>query len=268
MLRLLRLVTFLAVAACGTGDDTAIVVATTTSVDDSGLLDVLVPAFEAAHPDVMVRVIAVGSSEAFEMGRRKDADLLITHNAWEDAQFVMRGHGTESSTIMYNHFVVVGPESDPAGVRQATSASDALLRIANTGATFLTRGDSSGTHAKEMFLWRRAEFQPDPATHEWYVESGVGMGDLLRIAGERGAYTLADRATFLTIGATTDLVVLYGEVSELLYNPYAATLVAGASHPEEAGTFYRWLRSDDGQQAIEDFRTENQEAPLFHPARR
>jgi tungstate transport system substrate-binding protein len=254
--------------SCRADGDTSIVVATTTSVEDTGLMEALIPVFTEAHPDLSVRTVAVGSGEAFELGRRKDADLLITHSGWDEAQFVMAGHGAQSSTIMYNHFAIVGPESDPAGVRMASDAADALKRIANANATFLTRGDSSGTHQKELGLWQEAQFAPHADAHPWYVESGVGMGDLLRVAGERRAYTLTDRATFLETGTATGLVVLFDDESDLLYNPYAATLVAGARHAEAAETFYQWLRSAQGQNAIRAFGREQYQRPLFVPAAR
>ena len=231
-------------------------------------MDALVPAFEAANPGMRVRTLAVGSGEAFALGRSKDVDLLITHAGWEEAQFVMQGYGAQSSTIMYNHFVIVGPESDPASVRQASDVLDALKRIANAGATFFTRGDSSGTHLKEKALWEEAQFAPHADAHPWYVESGVGMGDLLRVAGERAAYTLTDRATFLTVGAGTGLVVLFDDEGDLLYNPYTATLVAGAKHPQAAGVFYEWLRSVEGQNGIGAFGREQYQRPLFVPAAR
>jgi tungstate transport system substrate-binding protein len=257
-----------AAASCGADGESSIVVATTTSVEDSGLMDALVPAFEAAHPGVSVRTLAVGSGEAFALGRSKDADVLLTHSGWDEAQFVMQGHGAQSTTIMYNHFVIVGPEPDPASVRQATDAPDALKRIASAEAPFLTRGDSSGTHMKEMLLWREAQFAPSADAHAWYVESGVGMGDLLRVAGERGAYTLTDRATFLTAGAGSGLVVLFDDEGDLLYNPYRATLVAGARNAEAAGLFYDWLRGADGQNVIGAFGREQYQRSLFVPAAR
>ena len=253
-------------AGCRAEGDSSIVVATTTSVEDSGLMDALVPAFEAAHPGTSVRTVAVGSGEAFALGRSKDADILITHSGWDEAQFVMQGYGAQSATIMYNHFVIVGPEADPAGVRQASGAPDALKLIANAGATFLTRGDSSGTHAKELALWEEAQFAPHATAHPWYVESGVGMGDLLRVAGERGAYTLTDRATFLTVGTGSGLVVLLDDEDAVLYNPYAATVVSGNRHPQAAGAFYDWLRSVDGQNTIGAFGREQYQRSLFVPA--
>lgn len=255
-------------AACGGApgiDTTPVVLATTTSVEDSGLLDVILPAFAAEHPEYTVQPVAVGSGEAIEMGRRKDADILLTHAPWQEAMFVATGAGTESITIMHNHFVIVGPPSDPARVRDAANVGDALRRIADAEAMFLTRGDSSGTHLKERGLWTEAMVEPEPGMNAWYVESGVGMGDLLRVAAERAAYTLSDRATFLSNARTDGLVILFDDESDALYNPYTATLVAGAAHPEGARALYDWLRGP-GQAVIARVGVEQYGRPLFVPA--
>ena len=246
-------------------DRQAIVLATTTSVEDSGLLDELLPAFAEVHPEIEVRKVAVGSGEALAMGRRKDADLLITHAPWEEAQFVMAGHGERSIPLMYNHFVLVGPDSDPANVRGATDVIEALRRIAETESPFLSRGDSSGTHRKELGLWQEVRIFPNADAGGWYMESGVGMGDLLRVAAERNGYTLADRATMLRLGGQTGLVILFDDESDALYNPYTAIPVTGAANAEAARVFAEWLVGP-GQEIIAGFGVEEYGRPLFIPA--
>ena len=268
MVRRTRSLLLALLVACGGAPEretTPVVLATTTSVEDSGLLDAILPAFEAAHPELTVQPVAVGSGEAIAMGRRRDADILLTHAPWQEAMFVATGAGTESITVMYNHFVIVGPPSDPADVRGAAGVGDALRRIAEAEAEFLTRGDSSGTHLKERGLWAEAMVDPVPGMNPWYVESGVGMGDLLRVAAERGAYTVSDRATFLTNTASGALAILFDDEGEALYNPYTATLVAGATHADGARALYDWLRGP-GQAVIADVGVQQYGRPLFVPA--
>lgn len=255
----------IACADRGATDTRAIVVATTTSVEDSGLLDVLLPAFAEANPEIEVRTLAVGSGEALEMGRRKDADLVIVHAPWDEAQFVIGGHGERRIQIMYNHFVIAGPESDPANVRGATDVVDAFRRIAETESPFLSRGDSSGTHRKELGLWQEVAVTPNAAAGGWYVESGVGMGDLLRVAAERNGYTLADRATMLRLGEAAGLVILFDDESDALYNPYSAIPVVGAANAEAARVFADWL-AGPAQRIIAEFGVGEHGRPLFTPA--
>lgn len=261
----------LSLASCLGGDSSdevrAIVVATTTSVEDSGLLEAIAPQFHAAHTGYRLRVVAVGSGEALALGRRGDADVLLTHSPAAEMQFVAEGHGMESATVMHNHFMIVGPDSDPAGVRRAATLRDALRSIANEGAMFLTRGDSSGTHLKELELWRLSLPTPPRAGREaWYIESGLGMGDLLRVASERGAYTLTDRATFLANATGFGLDILYDDGSEPLYNPYTITIVAKGTNPDGARAFRAWLLGAAGQAAIAGFGAAPSVRPLFVPA--
>ena len=242
-----------------------VVLATTTSVEDSGLLDVLLPAFAEAHPGIEVRTVAVGSGEALAMGMRRDADLLLTHAPFDEARFMTRGHGERTLAIMYNHFVIAGPDADPARVREATDPVDALRRIAQSGSTFITRGDSSGTHRKELALWQEAELWPHADRDEWYLESGVGMGDLLQVATERNAYTLSDRATMLRLAAPQGLVILYDDEGDDLYNPYAVTSVAQVANAAAAQVLFDWL-AGPAQALIGAFGVEQYGRPLFVPA--
>lgn len=226
--------------------------------------------FAEAHPELRLRVVALGSGEALAMGRRGDADVLLTHAPEAEARFVGDGHGERSTPVMYNRFVIVGPPDDPAKLRAAISINEALRRVATRGVTFLTRGDSSGTHVKELSLWRAAAIAPpDPGTSDWYVEAGLGMGDLLRLAAERRAYTLADEATFLTNVTGDDIVVLYSGDDAELRNPYSVTVVAGARELEGARAFHDWLAGPDGQRAVEAFAAADRFAtPPFTPLTR
>lgn len=253
--------------ACTSAQPEPLVLATTTSVEDSGLLDELIPAFEATHPQYAVRAMAVGSGQAFELGRRGDVDILITHAPAQEREFVQDGHGVEAIPIMHNRFVVVGPPADPAGVSTATSAAEAFLRIASTVETFVSRGDHSGTHTRERAIWRAAGI--DPAAADWYTEAGVGMGDALRYAGERDSYTLSDRATFVVVGPTAGLAVLLDLPGDtLLHNPYSVTAVTNARNPQGAHAFVDWITSAGTQSLIGGYRAGADGIGLFVPATR
>jgi tungstate transport system substrate-binding protein len=238
-----------------------LILASTTSTEDSGLFDVLIPAFEAAHPGTTVKVIAVGSGEALEYGRRKDADVLLVHSPLAEVLFLEAGYGEARHEVMYNDFVIVGPADDPADLRAPMSAAEGLRRIAAAGGPFISRGDSSGTHAKELALWAEAGVRPDP---RWYLEVGQGMGDVLRIASERQAYTLTDRSTYLFLrdGLALDIVL---EGDDILFNPYGVIVVAGARNVEGARAFARWITAPEGQAVIGDFGRERFGRPLFTP---
>ena len=242
---------------------TNLVLASTTSTQDSGLFDVLVPAFEDVHPEINVQVIAVGSGEAMEMGRRGDADLLLVHSPAAEITFMEEGYGLERSPVMYNDFVLVGPEDDPADAASAANAAEALRRIANTESTFISRGDDSGTHAREMSIWNEAGIQPEG---DWYEKSGQGMGATLLIAEELFGYTISDRATYLTLsneGAIT--MPILSEGSTELLNFYHVITIMGAREQEAAQAFADWIISPAGQEVIAGFGIETFGAPLFTP---
>lgn len=169
----------------------------TTSTRDSGLLDAILPAFRA-RTGIVVRVIAVGTGRALELGRRGDVDALLVHDTEAEERFVREGFGRSRRDVMYNDFVIVGPADDPAAVAEAPGAAEALRRIAASGSTFLSRGDDSGTHRAERRLWERAGIDPRPASGTWYRETGGGMGAALNAAAELRAYALADRGTWLS----------------------------------------------------------------------
>lgn len=238
-----------------------LVLATTTSTQDSGLLDVLVPAFEAAHPAYALEVIAVGTGEALRLGQQKDADVLLVHAPEEEAVFVAAGHGVERRDVCYNRFVIVGPAEDPAGVKAAASASDALARIAKRRALFASRGDGSGTHTKERLLWKSAGVEPGGA---WYLVTGQGMGETLKIASEKQAYTLADEATFLAMRDALDLATLFDR-DAALRNQYGVVVVAGARNERGARDFAEWVCGSEGQGLIGRFGIDRFGRPLFTP---
>lgn len=242
----------------------SLILATTTSTQDSGLLDDLLPRFETAT-GIRVKTIAVGSGEALAMGRRGDADVLLVHSKAAEDEFLAGGFGALRLDVMYNDFVLVGPPSDPAGVR-GRPVLDAMRRISGTGVLFASRDDRSGTHARELDLWRQAGV--DPKGKAWYVATGQGMGETARIASEKRAYTLADRGTFLALRKTLDLDVLVeGDVT--LRNSYRVLVVSPRTHPRvrdvAARRFARWLVSEEAQRAIGAFGKERFGQPLFVP---
>jgi tungstate transport system substrate-binding protein len=240
-----------------------LVLASTTSTEDSGLFDVLLPAFEREHPQFQIKLIAVGSGQALALGRRGDADVLLVHSPADEEAFMREGHGTTRVPVMMNDFVLLGPETDPAAVRAATEAADAMRRVASAGAPFVSRGDSSGTHRKELALWRAAGV--DPRGAPWYMEVGQGMGDALRVASERGGYVLSDRGTYLFLAPGLDLSIAF-EGDEALFNPYSVIVVSRARNARGAEAFSRWITAQDAQVLIGSYGVERFGAPLFTPA--
>ncbi len=239
-----------------------LVLATTTSTQDSGLLDELLPAFKE-QSGIDVKVVAVGSGQAIELGRRGDADVLLTHSPEAEARFVADGFARERLPVMHNDFVIVGPSADPASVKQAASAAEALNAMAAGNYPFVSRGDDSGTHQKELALWRRAGVEP---RGEWYLSAGAGMGQTLRIGTEKNAYVLTDRATWLALKGELGSVVLF-EGDEQLLNRYSVMVVSQkrADIQKAAKQFARFLRSPEGRQIISQFGTAKFGQPLFVP---
>jgi len=267
-----------ALAACGSASDsdgetngtseatttiepTRLVLASTTSTQDSGLFDVLIPAFEAAYPEYSVDVIAVGTGEALALGEAKDADVLLVHAKAKEEAFVADGYGTERRDVMYNDFIVVGPASDPAGIAGMTVAADAFAKIATSASGFVSRGDDSGTHTKELSIWKSAAIEP---AGDWYVAAGQGMGDVLKMASEMQAYTLSDRATYLSLKSTLDLEVVV-EGDSALFNQYGVIPVTDATNAGGAQAFADWICSDGGQAVIAAYGVEEYGQPLFIP---
>jgi tungstate transport system substrate-binding protein len=243
-----------------------VILASTTSTQDSGLFDEMIPAFQKAYPWYKVKVIAVGSGEALKLGEKKDADVLLVHSPAAERTFIANGFGKNRKDVMYNDFLVVGPASDPAGVKTASSAVNAFSKM-NTAigagtAKFLSRGDNSGTHSKEKSLWALANVAvPTPGTN--YISTGQGMGECLRMAGEMGGYTLVDRATWLA-NKPTDLVVEF-EGDPNLFNQYGVIEVIGAKQPEGAASFSNWITGPAGQTLIRNFGRVKYGRPLFIP---
>lgn len=249
--------------------------ATTTSTADSGLLDAILPAFEAQR-GAQVEVIAVGTGQALELGARGDVDVVLVHARAREEAFVADGSGVDRRDVMYNDFVIVGPPSDPAAIAAAASAAEAFRAIAATEAPFASRGDESGTHSKELAIWAAAVITP---TQElaWYRSLGQGMGETLITANELGAYTLADRGTWLaTRENLPDLAILFGgetiaaNPDQTLYNPYGVIPVNPAKHPginyELAEQFAAWLTGPETQAVIGAYGQERFGQALFYPS--
>lgn len=243
----------------------SITVASTTSTENSGLFAHLLPQFERAT-GIEVRVVAVGTGQAIDIARRGDADVLLVHHKPSEIEFVENGFGVQRHPVMHNDFVIVGPASDPAGVRRMEQAPEVLAHIAEAGHPFVSRGDDSGTHKKERSLWRAAGIDPVAEGGSWYRETGSGMGATLNTAAAMNAYTLADRGTWIAFNNRRDLELLV-EGDPRLFNPYGAILVNPRRHPHvnaDAGqAFIDWLISPEGQQVIARFRLHGQQ--LFHP---
>jgi len=240
---------------------TDLILASTTSTQDSGLFDVLIPAFEEAHPEYKVNVIAKGTGEALELGQNKDADVLLVHAKAKEEAFVADGYGTKRADVMYNDFIIVGPAADPAGVKGVATAAEALKKISDAGAAFISRGDDSGTHTAEKKLWEGAGVTP---AGSWYNSAGKGMGDVLTMASELAGYTLTDRATYLSMKNELQLeIVCEGDTA--LFNQYGVIPVTDATNMEGAQAFADWIVSDEAQKVIGEYGVEEFGAPLFFP---
>ncbi|MDN7133359.1 substrate-binding domain-containing protein [Halomonas sp. MC140] len=243
-------------------DDDYITLASTTSTENSGLFGAIIPAF-TEKTGIDVRVVAVGTGQAFEIGRRGDADSLLVHDTPGEEQFVADGYATERLNVMYNDFVIVGPSSDPAGISESETVVDALQLIAENESPFASRGDDSGTNRAELRLWEDAGITPQG---EWYRELGSGMGPTLNTAAGMGAYTFTDRATWVAFENPQDLTLLF-EGDEALFNQYGSLLLSAERHPhlkhDLAAQWHAWLVSEEGQQAIADFEVDGQQ--LFFP---
>ena len=249
--------------------------ATTTSTDDSGLLDAILPDFEAKY-NAKVDVVAVGTGQALELGSRGDADVVLVHSRRAEDQFVADGHAKERFDVMYNDFIVVGPKEDPARIAGMTTAKDAFKAIMDAQATFASRGDKSGTNTKELSLWASLNITPT-AEMKWYNALGQGMGETLTFANEQEAYTLSDRGTYLAQKDNLpDLVILVGGNSleenkdKSLLNPYGVMAVNPDKHPgvnfDLATKFVEWITSVEEQQKISDFGKDKFGQPLFYPS--
>ncbi len=242
-----------------------LILATTTSTEDSGLLAYLLPDFERAY-NVKVAVIAVGTGQALQLGRDGNADVLLVHDRAQEDAFMAEGHGARREDVMYNDFVIVGPPDDPANIRGMAGAVQALATVATVQATFISRGDDSGTHSKEEALWKAAGITPSGA---WYISAGQGMDAVLTMAAEQQAYTLSDRATYLARTPEGLALEILVEGDPLLFNPYGVLAVNPAKNPyiqgELANQFIDWLISAPVQEKIGAFGVEKFGMPLFIP---
>lgn len=240
-------------------DAAEIICASTTSTDNSGLFNHILPLFEK-KTGIRVRVVARGTGAAIEMGKRGDADVVFVHAKEEELKAVADGFFVDRHDVMYNDFVIIGPPDDPAWVKGTQSAAGAFQNIAAAQATFVSRGDKSGTHIKELAIWRQAGIEPKG--RKWYLDAGQGMEKTQRVANEKLAYTLTDRGTWLATKDRDRLdlrIVLEGD--PLLFNQYGAMAVNPQRHPQvkyrEAMEFIRWITSGDGQEAIGSFRDQH-----------
>ena len=239
-------------------------VASTTSLDNSGLLAAILPAF-TKKTGVKVQVIAVGTGQALRLGRNGDVDMVLVHHRLAEDRFVAGGHGIGRTEIMYNDFVVVGPAHDPAGIKGAKIAP-ALKKFRSGKGLFLSRGDSSGTHGRERVLWRLAKMAPWKSHPKWYREAGAGMGRTLNMAAELRAYTLTDRGTWLSFRNRRNLAILVAG-DPALHNIYTAIIVNPKRHKhtrvKQAKALITWLLSNDARKRISAFRVGGE--PLFKP---
>lgn len=271
---LLSLFTTACGSAVATSAPQTLRLATTTSTADSGLLEAILPGFEQQY-NAKVEVVAVGTGQALEIGTRGDADVVLVHARAREDKFVADGDGINRQDVMYNDYVLVGPTADPAGIGTATTAKDALARIAQTSAAFASRGDDSGTHTKEKRLWATAGLTPTQE-NGWYLALGQGMGETLQLANEKGAYTLTDRGTWLAQQKNLPhLTLLVGgatiadNTDKALLNPYGVIQVNPEKHPginaPLAAQFITWLTAVETQQLIGDFGRAAYGQPLFYP---
>jgi tungstate transport system substrate-binding protein len=266
----LTLLAALALLACGDDDDSGqsdagtdkgqMILATTTSTQDSGLLDELVPKFED-ESGCSVKTVAVGSGEALELGEKGNADVLLVHSPEAEQLYMDGGHGVSREAVMHNDFIVAGPQDDPAGIKGADSAAEAFTRIAKAEAPFASRADESGTNTKELSIWEAAGIEPKGS---WYIETGQGMGETLTIASQKQAYTLSDRGTYLaTDNLDLDLLV---EGGKDLLNPYHVIVVkAEGTNRACAQDFSNWITSSETQDDIRSFGVADYGEPLFVP---
>jgi tungstate transport system substrate-binding protein len=242
-----------------------IILATTTSTQDSGLLDVLLPIFEK-KTGYFVKTIAVGSGQAMTMGQKGEADVLLVHSPAAEKKFVVEGYGINRRLIMHNDFIIIGPPEDPAKIRGLKSSSEAFKKIASPKALFLSRSDKSGTHVKEMDIWKAAGIKPEG--EKWYQQTGLGMGQTLNVAAEKKGYTLADRGTYLALKKSLGLDILV-EGDAILLNIYHVIEVNPAKWPKVnaagAKAFADFMVSKETQDIIRTFGVEKFGSPLFFP---
>ncbi|HSJ09683.1 MAG TPA: substrate-binding domain-containing protein [Longimicrobiales bacterium] len=259
----LALLLALVTLACEAGGERRrLVLGSTHTLDDSGMLEVIADAFSAAHPRYSLSVVVAGSGEVLAMATNGDLDVLLTHSPDDEAAFIASGRGIARHAVMYNDFVLLGPLADPARADSAADAADALHRIQQQAAPFISRGDDSGTHRKELELWAAAGTVP-----EWdgYVQAGTGMADALRLADQRAAYTLTDRATWEVLRDGLPALRIVHEDDPRLHNQYSVITVEGAAEVDGARAFADWIRGPAAQDLINGFGADRAGRPLFNP---
>ena len=268
-LRALITVAFVAAGAVvnsyGRAEDRSIVVASTTSTEDSGLFAHLLPKFHE-KTGITVRVVAQGTGQALDTGRRCDADVMFVHAKAQEQNFVQKGYGVKRYPVMYNDFVLIGPKSDPAHLKGMTDIAEALLKIKDAKAPFISRGDRSGTYTAELKLWQDAGIDIEKDRGDWYKSVGQGMGAALNIAQASGAYVLSDRGTWINFDNKGELeIVVQGD--KRMFNQYGVMLVNPQKCPDVKAQpgqqFVDWLVSPEGQKAIADYKIDGQQ--LFYP---
>ncbi len=263
--RLFIAATTIAFATASIGQEQFIILQSTTSTQNSGLLDAILPQYQDKY-GIQVRVIAVGTGQALKNAENGDGDVLLVHARPAEEKFVADGHGVERFDVMYNDFVIVGPEADPAGVEGSSNAVAAMQRIAESKARFASRGDDSGTHIAELALWSEAGIDVATASGDWYRETGSGMGATLNTGIGMDAYILTDRATWISFGNKDDYRIVI-EDDPKLFNQYGVILVSPEKHPnvkaEQGQAFIDWLTGAEGQAAIAGFKVDGQQ--LFFP---
>ena len=245
--------------------DPVIVVQSTTSTANSGLYDAILPQFEK-QTGIRVNVVAVGTGQAIKNATRGDGDVLLVHAKAAEEKFVADGWGVDRFDLMYNDFIFVGPDNDPAGLSDATSAVDALIRISSDRALFASRGDNSGTHQKERLLWTSAGIDPTASSGDWYRETGSGMGATLNVAVGMKAYAMTDRATWMSFGNKLGFKIVFDN-DQQLFNQYGIILVNPSRHPhvnaKDGQIFINWMLGEKGQMAIANYTLDGQR--LFFP---
>ena len=262
---LLLLVICFVTSVASADEDSFITLSSTTSTDNSGLLEYLIPKFKD-KTGIDVRVIAVGTGRALQLGERGDADVVLVHHKTSEETFIDKGFGIHRRDVMYNDYIIVGPKNDPANIKELKHAADAFKIISQSKVPFISRGDDSGTHKKEVELWSMAQVDAAKYSGDWYREAGAGMGATLNIANGMNAYTMTDRGTWLSFKNRDDLALLF-ENDPPLFNQYGVILVNPKRHGhikyQQAKQFSDWLISSEGQQAIADFTLQDQQ--LFFP---
>jgi len=262
---LLVLIAVIGLVAPAAAEDKSIVVASTTSTQDSGLFGYLLPLFKA-KTGIDVKVVALGTGQALDTARRGDADVVFVHAKSAEEKFLAEGFGVKRYPVMYNDFVIIGPKSDPAGIKGMKDVGVALKAIKDKGIPFISRGDKSGTHIAELALWKAVGIDIATQKGPWYKEIGQGMGAALNTAAASDAYVLSDRGTWLSFKNRGNLVIAV-EGDKRLFNQYGVMLVNPAKHPhvkKELGqAFIDWLISPQGQKAIADYKINGEQ--LFYP---